>query len=835
MDYFHKILLFLVSFTIINFNYSQTEISVLDGSSGEPIPSVLVFNKNQTESILTDNQGKFDLDIFKANDSIFFSHISYESNSFLFKDIKDKKIIYLNSSMMGLDEVVLSVGRNKQNLKYISRKVTLISPDDLLSNVDKTGAEILYEAGGIHVQKSQSGGGSPVIRGFEANRVLLVIDGVRMNNTIYRSGHLQNSITVDPNYLERIEVLYGPSSVSYGSDAIGGVVHYFTKIPEFSVEKEIDFKKKRSYNLTNKSKTRNYQLTTTNKNWALFSSLSISDYGDIIMGKNRKHGFEDWGLVNHFSENNRDNFFLSPSVNSDPNVQRNTAYDQKDFITKVNLKLKNDSNLILNFQVSRSSKINRFDKLSELDSNLDLKFAEWYYGPQKRTMLSSILNLSPSKLFDNGRFIFSYQSIGESRHKRKFGSEILHNQTEKLDIYSVNGDFSKTIINDSELLYGFEYTHNNLYSKSVSNRIDTSNPGLYLSEFKSLTRYPNDQATHSSLAGYFKYLKKINNYSNLNFGLRLSNNRVKLGWDFNSEEFLNNNINVIFLNQFERLNLRNLSLTGSFGYVTRILKNNKVSINLSSGYRSPNIDDISKIRENAGILLIPNTEIKPEKAYTIDLGWSNYSNDFNSSLNIYYTILDGTIGRDFFYDSVDETTPNTATIIYQNEEVFTMANYNLGQSKVYGFNYNIDLNVFKNIHLDGNITYTKGTKLSSGSPMPSIPPLFGDFKLKWKYSGNQLVLVYKFSKNKTANSYSLGGEDGLDETPYFINDSGDFEYLGMPKWAIFNISSIHKVKIFKRLIDLNFSIENLFDIHYKQFASGISSPGRSFNISAFFN
>ena len=68
MDYFHKILLFLVSFTIINFNYSQTEISVLDGSSGEPIPSVLIFNKSQTETILTDIQGKFDLDNFKAND-----------------------------------------------------------------------------------------------------------------------------------------------------------------------------------------------------------------------------------------------------------------------------------------------------------------------------------------------------------------------------------------------------------------------------------------------------------------------------------------------------------------------------------------------------------------------------------------------------------------------------------------------------------------------------------------------------------------------------------------------------------------------------------------------
>tara|TARA_B100000963_G_scaffold84564_1_gene72190 strand:+ start:6359 stop:8866 length:2508 start_codon:yes stop_codon:yes gene_type:complete len=835
MVYFHKILLSLLSFTIINFNYSQTEISVIDSSSGEPISSVLVFNKSQTETILTSNQGKFDLDIFKTNDSIFFSHISYETKSVLFKDLKDKTIFYLTPSMMGLDEVVLSVGRNKQNLKYISRKVSLISSGDLSSNVYKTGAEILYEAGGIHVQKSQSGGGSPVIRGFEANRVLLVIDGVRMNNTIYRSGHLQNSITVDPNYLERIEVLYGPSSVSYGSDAIGGVVHYFTKTPSFTDEKITNFQNKIAYNISNKSKINNFKIISTNKKLSFFSSFSLSDYGDIIMGKNRKHGFEDWGLVNHFSENNRFNFFLSPSINSDPNIQRNTAYNQKDFITKVNFKLNNDSNLILNFQVSKSSKINRFDKLSELNSNLDLKFAEWYYGPQKRTMLSTILNLSPSKLFDKGRFIFSYQSIGESRHKRRFGSEILHNQTEKLDLYSVNGDFSKNVINNSELLYGFEYAHNNLYSRSVSNRIDTSNPGLYLSEFKSLTRYPNDQATHSSLAGYFKYLKKINNYSNLNFGLRLSNNRIKIGWDFNSEEFLNNDINVIFLNQFERLNLRNLSLTGSFGYVARILRNNKVSINLSSGYRSPNIDDISKIRENAGVLLIPNTEIKPEKAYTIDVGWSNYSNDFNSSLNIYYTILDGTIGRDFFYDSVDETTTNTTTIIYQNEEVFTMANYNLGQSKVYGFNYNIDLNIFKNVHLDGNVTYTKGTKLSSGSPMPSIPPLFGDFKLKWKYSDNQLVLAYKFSKNKTANSYSLGGEDGLDETPYFISDSGDLEYLGMPKWAIFNISSIHKVKIFKRIIDLNFSIDNVFDIHYKQFASGISSPGRNFNISAFFN
>ena len=119
--------------------------------------------------------------------------------------------------------------------------------------------------------------------------------------------------------------------------------------------------------------------------------------------------------------------------------------------------------------------------------------------------------------------------------------------------------------------------------------------------------------------------------------------------------------------------------------------------------------------------------------------------------------------------------------------------------------------------------------------MPSIPPVFGDFKLTWNYSNNKLMLAYKFSKNKSPDTYSIGGEDGLEETPYFINSEGNIEYLGMPKWAIFNLTSTHKIKIFNKLIDLNFSVENIFDLHYKQFASGISSHGRNFNISAFFN
>ena len=80
---------------------------------------------------------------------------------------------------------------------------------------------------------SQQGGISPVLRGFEANRVLLVVDGVRLNNAIYRSGHLQNAGSVDPFGVRRTDIIMGPSSVMYGSDALGGVVHFMTPTPGF--------------------------------------------------------------------------------------------------------------------------------------------------------------------------------------------------------------------------------------------------------------------------------------------------------------------------------------------------------------------------------------------------------------------------------------------------------------------------------------------------------------------------------------------------------------------------------------------------------------------------
>ena len=821
MKYFHNIF-FLLFFLFCSELVSQ-KITIVDSTSGRPIRAVLVYDSEKTTRTVSNRNGLVNLNNFKDSDSIIFTHIVYGRKTLLYKSLKEGDKITLSPKALGLNEVVLSVSKNVQNVTTLSRKVSVINRSSTYLDIPRTTADMLYHGGGIHVQKSQSGGGSPVIRGFEANRVLLVVDGVRMNNAIYRSGHVHNAISVDANSLERTEVIFGPSSVGYGSDALGGVIHFYTKTPRVGNDKVIDYTKSISYNLRDKSKVNNYSLEISKKNWASYTSYTKSYFGETFMGKVRNHGYKDWGLVNYYSKNINGDFFENQSVNNNPNLQRNTSYKQKDLIQKFNFRFSKKARLILNFQFSESSNINRFDKLTEKNDEGNLKYAEWYYGPQKRSFISSKLSLQGQRSFDRADIIFAYQKIDETRNKRKFESRILNIQDENLDIFSINSDFFKRIDRQESIAYGLEITNNQLNSDGYESSINSYNLN------KSISRYPNDGSSYKSLAGYFNYKKFINRETNYDLGLRISTVSIKANWDydfFNSD--YDDKYDTLFFQQFDGLKMNNSSITGSLGIVHRINEFNKISFNVSSGFRSPNIDDIGKIRENSGILNVPNMDLKPEYVYTLDFGWSKFNTNFRTNFNIYYTILNGSIGRDFYQGQ-------NYKVLYDEEFVQTMANFNLGNSNIYGGNFDFKARVMSNVLLNGSITYTKGSTLKDMLPMPSIPPFFGSIKLKLLKEKSQYQLSYRFSSSKDPKTYSMGGEDGLDETPMIIDQNGNIQYAGMPAWGIFQLSSLFKIKVLKRPIDLKIILDNIFDIHYREFASGISSSGRSLNLVAIFN
>ena len=814
----NRLIILLFFFSTLSFGQ---QITVKDENTNENLPDVVIFNENKSQSIITDLDGIVDLSLFSSDENIFFQLLGYSTLEILKIEVLNGTTIYLQSESQNLEEVILSVARSESNVNQIAEKVSVIKSEDLFLSSPASGAELLELSPGVRVQKSQGGGGSPIIRGFEANRVLIVVDGVRMNNAIYRSGHLQNSITIDPNNIERAEVIFGSSSVGYGSDALGGVIHYYTKSPILKGSEKIKSSFTSNYTSANQGLSNNFITNYSSENWGSITSLSISKFGDIKMGENRDHGFNNWGLTPLYSKNSRYSYYSQPSTNSNENVQKNTGYSQVDLFQKFLVKLGDTNLLNINIQFSESSDIDRFDQLSITKGN-SLKFSEWYYGPQKRLLISPSLKIFPNRKFmKKGVITFGFQKINESRIKRKFNALNRSHQIEDLKVFSLNGDFDTSFNEDHSISYGVESTYNYNYSKAYDQIIEIQGDEItgLSNKFAIPTRYPSNGSSYTSFASYVNWSWNMSEFFTFNIGTRLTFTGLKASWN-----------DIISVNpQLSEVNLNSEALTTTVSIKLRPSKRVQINTVLSSGFRNPNIDDIGKIRENNGLLVVPNTFLKPEYAYNLDLGidFRSLNNKNYISLRGFSTIISRHIGRDEYVVFSDITTPDLSTVIYNGEEVTTISNKNLGNRFIHGFSIDGFSQINNNLKFDYGITYTKGDNNETYGPLPSISPLFGSIAISYSKRGLNLKAVYKFSEAKSPGEYSFGGEDGLDETPFTINSEGALSYLGTPKWSDL---SIYGSKNISSNVTLRMGLTNVFDTHYRTFASGISAPGRSFQL-----
>jgi hemoglobin/transferrin/lactoferrin receptor protein len=820
-----KYIIFVFIVLIGSVTFGQ-EIKILDKKTGKKVKNVTIYNKSKTISLTTNNDGLGDVSTFKNDEIIIFSHLSY-ANYRIKKSvlIKQKLTVYLNKQSEQLDEIVISVFKKEEKSKRIAEQIAVLSSKNIQKLSPQTSADLLAIIPGIKVQKSQFGGGSPVIRGMESNRVLLVVDGVRMNNAIYRKGHLQSSITIAPNLLDKIEVVFGPSSVIYGSDALGGVIHYYTKTPKLSEDNEVKSQFFSRFSTVNQEITTNVSAEVSFNNWASFTSISYSDFGELKAGKNRSHGFSDWGNVFYYSENVNGNYNENPTINSNPNLLRNTGYNQTDVLQKFFVPLSKKTDLKINLQYSTSSIIQRFDRLTEIRDISDvssLKFAEWSYGPQKRLLISSQLLLNPDKNWlESGTITTAYQNLQESRIQRKFGSLDRSYREESVAVFSVNGDFSVPLTDDKTriLSYGFEFAYNDVSSNAYGKTLNISNGEIngFSNDFKVQSRYPDGGGNYLSSSLYLGYKQDVNSKSTLNSGIRFTNTNLNATWI--DETFIQLSDNDISAN--------NSAITATLGYVYKPNKNWQLNSVLSSGFRSPNIDDVGRVREKSGDVTVPNIHVKPEFAYNAEVGIQKYFNDrkFRLSANVFYTLLDNYIIRDRF------TINGSDQVLFDGEYGNAVANQNRGNAFITGYTISYLGKLSNAWNTSGFITYTKGRTYDSEEPMSSIPPLFGQFEVNYKRDKIEVGAALRFNSKKDIEDFNFTeGIDNHDLTPIVDANAANNEdiYFGTPSWMTIGINGRYSVTE-------NFSVQarldNLFDEHYIEFASGISSPGRNLSVS----
>jgi hemoglobin/transferrin/lactoferrin receptor protein len=703
-----------------------------------------------------------------------------------------------------LDEVVISANKIPEQRRAVAQQIKIITPELILNLGAQTSADLLQNTGLVAMQRSQQGGGSLMLRGFEASRVLLMVDGIRMNNLIYRAGHLQNVITMDNNTLDRAEVLFGPASTVYGSDALGGVVHFYTRKPELAKDKTL-FKGNAftRFGSANNEKTLHADFTLSGKRFGSLTSFTFSDFGDLRMGEKKNPSLgEDFGLRPFYARRLADNSGDELVANSDPYVQKFSGYKQYDLLQKFLFAQSERVQHVLNFQYSTSTNIPRYDRLTDPQGG-GLRSAEWYYGPQERLMGSYQLKINDLGALADGLIATaSYQAIEESRHDRRFNNNNLNHRTENVDVVGLTLDMQKKI-GEHSLRYGFDGQFNKLKSTAMRENISTG------AETDLDTRYPDGNNSLNYWALYATHTFEISDKLILNDGIRFGGSTLNA--EFKDKTF--------FPFPYDDITQKNLYGSGSLGLIYNPTSW-KFSLMGSSGYRVPNIDDLAKVFESVvgsatttGVLIVPNPDLKPEKTVNLDLSVTKF---FGDKVQLEWV---GFATQLFDAMAVRPTTfDGQSNVTYGGFSADVFSTQNVNRAYLYGWNGQVKFDLTRQLSMRAYYNYTFGrVKVNDGAdtPLDHIAPQFGRVQIAYHTSTVHAELFSNFSGKKFLSDYSSSGEDNLQYAPV----------SGMPNWWTLNFRAGYS---FKKWITLQAGVDNILDLQYRTFASGINSPGRNF-------
>lgn len=776
-------------------------VTINNQENGQPIEGATLSAVSPREFTSTNTKGQAEIYNFKGAERIEIRALGYQTGYTSFAALEASGFVFsLLESGLNFDEVVVSATRWKQAAKEVPTKIISISPKDIALQNPQTAADLLRQSGYVFMQKSQQGGGSPMIRGFATNRLIYTVDGVRMNTAIFRGGNIQNVISLDPFAMESAEVGFGPSSVIYGSDAIGGVMSFQTLTPQFSVESTplIGGKAITRYSSANQEKTGHFDIQVGWKKWAMATSISSNDYGDLRMGSKGPKEY----LRPFYIERHGDTDVVV--ANDNPRIQRPSGYSQINLTQKLRYAPNSHWDFQYGFHLSETSEYARYDRHIRYRSNGQPRYGEWSYGPQKWNMNN--LNITHSKvnaLYDQASLRAARQFFEESRIDRNINAEERHIRLEEVVANSLNLDFNKSLGAKHKLFYGLELVQNEVKSTGIDENIATGDavPGP--------ARYP--QSTWASYGAYLSDQFWVSEKFTIQAGMRF--NQFKLDATFDT---------TFYKFPFVESNLSNSALTGSLGFVYRPSKDWVISANGATAFRAPNVDDVGKVFDSEpGSVVIPNPDLEAEYAYSADVGIAKVFGRFlKIDLTGYYTNLQNAmVRRNFTLNGLD-------SIDYDGTLSQVQAIQNAAVATVYGIQAGFEAKLGRGFGISSDFSYQKGDEeLDDGSSSPSrhAAPWFGISRLTYGVNHLNLQFSAEYSGGRTFEELPVE-EQGKPEI-YAIDANGN-PYS--PGWYCLNFNAMYR---FAEHLSVSAGIENLSDQRYRPYSSGIVAPGRNFILS----
>ena len=409
--------------------------------------------------------------------------------------------------------------------------------------------------------------------------------------------------------------------------------------------------------------------------------------------------------------------------------------------------------------------------------------------------------ISRGKFYDRLKITAAYQRFEESRNERRFQDPIRFTTEENVDAFSANIDFENKKIGDLGLFYGVEYILNKVGSDGSQTNIDTGQVS------EAASRYP-DGSNWQSLAAYINAEYKTQPNFTLLSGLRY--NQVWLDAEFDT---------TFYPFPFTEAKLNNGALTGSIGFSWFPRASLQFTMNGSTAFRAPNIDDIGKVFDSEpGSVVVPNPDLKPEYAYNIEFGVrKNIKDKLVLKGAAYYTYLDNAlVRRNFTFNGERE-------IFYNGVLSNVQAIQNAARANVYGLELGLEAFVSESISLRANYTIADGIEEDDDgteSAARHVAPAFGDFHVLWKNQRLQTDLFLNFNGEIAFEDLAI-----TERNKAYLYETDANGNPFSPSWYTLNFRSQYQIS---NSLNANFNIENITDQRYRTYSSGIAGPGINF-------
>lgn len=795
---------FFILFFLLGLVYSANAqtLTVIDSQTGSPIERATLTSAAPKAFTTTNAQGQADISAFKDSEKIEIRCLGYKTEITNFDRLQKMSFeVLLTASATQFDVMVVSATRWSQTSRNVPAKISVISTKDIALQNPQTAADLLGASGEVFIQKSQQGGGSPMIRGFSTNRLLYTIDGIRMNSAIFRAGNIQNVISLDAFTIENTEVLFGPGSVIYGSDAIGGVMSFQTITPRLSLsgKSQISGNAVSRYSSANNEITNHFDVQVGWKKWSSVTSFTHSKFGDLRMGK---HGPDEY-LKTYYVQriDSIDQVFENP----DPRTQTPTGYAQMNLMQKIRFAPNKKWDFQYGFHYSETGDYARYDRLIEKQSNGLPVSAVWNYGPQIWMLNNlTVTHNGNNRLYDQMTIRLAQQYFEESRIDRRLNHHRLRTNLEQVQAYSANIDMEKSL-HKHKFAYGAEYVLNDVTSSGTAVDIRNGNP------IPVPDRYPASE--WSSYAGYVNYQFLVSDKFTLQAGARYGAFTIQSDFTRHLE---------FFPFDFTTSTLKNAATTGSIGLVFTPDETWKISVNGSTGFRAPNVDDIGKIFDFvSGEVIVPNTALKAEYAYNAEVSIAKIiGNVVKLDATGFYTYLNNAMVRRPYQVNGQDS------ILYNGNMSRVYAIQNAAYGAVYGVNAGIEVKLPGGFSLASRYNYQLGKEEMNNaelSPSRHAAPAFGVTRLS--YQKDKLFMQLYVMYNAQVSSENLNPEE-QDKPAIYAKDANGNPYS--PGWYTLNFKAMHQ---FHQHLSVSAGVENLTDQRYRPYSSGLVAPGRNLVIS----